>query len=147
MNFDPCDLPLSCETSGDVLSFYFKVPTAVWTKDLWSKSGPFKYIDVAQGHRGQTSKQIDIAKYVSKFLIYGAKMLDKCLFFTANTKHCKSLGTKKDNVQFFFSLLTHISNTFAPYIKNLETYFAILICFEFWPMWQRKNYPLKKVIS
>ena len=28
-------------------------------------------------HRGQNSKQIDIAKYVSKFLIYGAKMLDK----------------------------------------------------------------------
>ena len=30
-------------------------------------------------HRGQNSKQIDIAKYVSKFLIYGAKMLDKCI--------------------------------------------------------------------
>ena len=30
-------------------------------------------------HRGQNSKQIDIAKYVSKFLIYGAKMLDKCV--------------------------------------------------------------------
>ena len=29
-------------------------------------------------HRGQNSKQVDIAKYVSKFLIYGAKMLDKC---------------------------------------------------------------------
>ena len=31
----------------------------------------------------------------------------------------------------FFLLLTHLSNIFAPYIKNLETYFAILICFEF----------------
>ena len=30
-------------------------------------------------HRGQNLKQIDIAKYVSKFLIYGAKMLDKCV--------------------------------------------------------------------
>ena len=30
-------------------------------------------------HMGQNSKQIDIAKYVSKFLIYGAKMLDKCV--------------------------------------------------------------------
>ena len=30
-------------------------------------------------HRGQNSKQIDIAKYVSKFLIYGAKMLEKCI--------------------------------------------------------------------
>ena len=27
--------------------------------------------------RGQNSKQINIAKYVSKFLIYGAKMLHK----------------------------------------------------------------------
>ena len=34
-----------------------------------------------------------------------------------------------------FLLLTHLSNIFAPYIKNLETYFAILICFEFWPLW------------
>ena len=32
-----------------------------------------------QSHRGQNSKQINIAKYVSKFLIYGAKMLDKCV--------------------------------------------------------------------
>ena len=30
-------------------------------------------------HRDQNSKQIDIAKYVSNFLIYGAKMLDKCV--------------------------------------------------------------------
>ena len=30
-------------------------------------------------HMGQDSKQIIIAKYVSKFLIYGAKMLDKCV--------------------------------------------------------------------
>ena len=30
-------------------------------------------------HRGQNSKQIIIAKYVSKFLIYGAKMSDKLL--------------------------------------------------------------------
>ena len=28
-------------------------------------------------HRGQNSKQINIAKYVSKFLLYGTKMLDK----------------------------------------------------------------------
>ena len=30
-------------------------------------------------HMGQNSKQINIAKYVSKFLIYGAKMLKKCV--------------------------------------------------------------------
>ena len=35
---------------------------------------------------------------------------------------------------FFFWLFTHLSNIFAPHIKNLETYFAILICFEFWPL-------------
>ena len=28
---------------------------------------------------GQNSKQINIAKYVSKFLIHGAKMLEKCV--------------------------------------------------------------------
>ena len=30
-------------------------------------------------HMGQNSKQINIAKYVSKFLIYDAKMLDTCV--------------------------------------------------------------------
>ena len=30
-------------------------------------------------HRGQNSKQINIAKYVSKFLICGAQILDKCV--------------------------------------------------------------------
>ena len=35
----------------------------------------------------------------------------------------------------FFWLLTHLSHIFAPHIKNLETYFAILIYFEFWPLW------------
>ena len=28
---------------------------------------------------GQNLKQISIAKYVSKFLMYGAKVLDKCV--------------------------------------------------------------------
>ena len=32
-----------------------------------------------KGHMGQNSKQIHIAKYVSKFWIYGAKMSDKCV--------------------------------------------------------------------
>ena len=36
--------------------------------------------------------------------------------------------SKKDNAQIFFFDFEHI---FAPYIKNLETYFAIVICFEF----------------
>ena len=30
-------------------------------------------------HRGQNLKQINIAKYVSKFLVCGAKMLEKCV--------------------------------------------------------------------
>ena len=30
-------------------------------------------------HRGHNSKQINNAKYVSKFLIHGAKMLNKCV--------------------------------------------------------------------
>ena len=30
-------------------------------------------------HRGQNPKQINIAKYVSRFWIYGAKMLVKCV--------------------------------------------------------------------
>ena len=29
--------------------------------------------------RGQNSKQINVAKYISKFLIYSAKMLEKCV--------------------------------------------------------------------
>ena len=33
---------------------------------------------IVLNHMGQNSKQIDVAKYVSKFLIYSAKMLDKC---------------------------------------------------------------------
>ena len=45
------------------------------------KTAPLLYKDYwNEGtHMGQNSKQINIAKYVSKFLIYGAKMLDKCV--------------------------------------------------------------------
>ena len=44
---------------------------------LWLCSG---FLDnKALAHGGQNSKQIIIAKYVSQFLIYGAKMLDKCV--------------------------------------------------------------------
>ena len=34
-----------------------------------------------------------------------------------------------------FSSFMILPNILTPYIKNLETYFAISICFEFWPMW------------
>ena len=30
-------------------------------------------------HMGQNSKQINVAINISKFLMYGAKMLDKCV--------------------------------------------------------------------
>ena len=42
---------------------------------------------------------------------------------------------KRTMYKIFFWLLTHLSNIFAPYIKNLETYFAILIYFDFWQLW------------
>ena len=61
----------------------------IWKSALQPKTRPetVQSQNVQQGqskdefalHRGQSSKQIDIAKYVSKFLIYGAKMLDKCV--------------------------------------------------------------------
>ena len=46
-------------------------------------------------HRGQNSKQIIIAKYVSKFLIYGAKMLEKCVKSQKkNFVHCPFLQSQ-----------------------------------------------------
>ena len=46
-------------------------------------------------HMGQNSKQIDIAKYVSKFLICGAKMLDKCVKSQKkNFVHCPFLQSQ-----------------------------------------------------
>ena len=47
------------------------------------------------GHMGQNSKQIDIAKYVSKFLIFGAKMSDKCVKSKKkNFVHCPFLQSQ-----------------------------------------------------
>ena len=44
---------------------------------------------------GQNSKQIDVAKYVSKFLIYGAKMLDKYVKSQKNFfVHCPFLQSQ-----------------------------------------------------
>ena len=42
------------------------------------------------------------------------------------------LCKKGQCTKILFWLLTHLSNIFVPYIKNLETYFAMSICFEFW---------------
>ena len=45
--------------------------------------------------RGQNSKQINVAKYISKFLIYGAKMLDKCVKSQKkNFVHCPFLQSQ-----------------------------------------------------
>ena len=46
-------------------------------------------------HRGQNSKQINIVKYISKFLICGAKMLDKCVKSQKkNFVHCPFLQSQ-----------------------------------------------------
>ena len=53
------------------------------------------YFEFSILHRGQNSKQIDIAKYISKFLIYGAKMLDKCVKSKKkNFVHCPFLQSQ-----------------------------------------------------
>ena len=70
-------------------------------------------------YKGQNSKQISMAKYISKFLIHGAKMLDKCvkiqkictLFFFCKVKLSKMVSTKnkqnKRNRQHFSNLTFH----------------------------------------
>ena len=52
-------------------------------------------------HRGQNSKQINIAKYVSKFLIFGAKMLDKCVksVFFSKVKLSKIASIKTNKIK------------------------------------------------
>ena len=50
---------------------------------------------VVKNHRGQNSKQIIVAKYISKFLIYDAKMLDKCVKSKKkNFVHCPFLQSQ-----------------------------------------------------
>ena len=74
----------------------------------------------ASTHRGQNSKQINIAKYISNFLIYGAKILDKCirsqkkklntLSFFAKSRYVKwhpLRQTKSKNKQHFFIPIFH----------------------------------------
>ena len=45
-------------------------------------------------HRGKDSKQINITKYVSKFLINGAKMLDKCVKSQKKFVNCPFLQSQ-----------------------------------------------------
>ena len=62
----------------------------------WSKIDPKGQNHIGGTiHRGQNSKQINIAKYVSNFLIYGAKMLDKCVKSQKNFfVHCPFLQSQ-----------------------------------------------------
>ena len=48
-------------------------------QDLDLLSMSLIYLTLHFDHRGQNSKQIVIAKYVSRFLIYGAKIIVKCV--------------------------------------------------------------------
>ena len=57
-----------------------------WPRILCNRNGAISHLQTEMGffedfryHRGQNSKQINITKYVSKFVICGAKMLDKCV--------------------------------------------------------------------
>ena len=45
-------------------------------------------------HRGKKSKQINIAKHISKFLIHGAKMLEKCVKSHNFFLHCPFLQSQ-----------------------------------------------------
>ena len=58
-------------------------------------------------HMGQNSKQINMAKYISKFLTYGAKMLDKCVKSQKKKfVHCPFLQSRaRRRVQCFVSAL------------------------------------------
>ena len=46
---------------------------------------------------------------------------------------CKKRTMYKD----FFLFSTQLSKIFAPYVKNSDTYFAILIHFLFWSLWKQ----------
>ena len=47
-----------------------------------------------RSHSCQKSNQIKIAKHISKFLIYGAKMLDKCVKSKKKFVHCPFLQSQ-----------------------------------------------------
>ena len=67
-----------------------------------------------------------------------------CLFFDFvcfNGCHFTLLDFAKKGqcTKILFWHLTHLSNIFASQYKNLEMYFMILICFEFWPLCRDNN--------
>ena len=55
---------------------------------------------IDSSHRGQNSKQINVAECISKFLIYGANILDKCFQTQKKIVHCSFLQSqaKKNGV-------------------------------------------------
>ena len=63
----------------------------IWTLQYYSRENILPHF----WHRGQNSKQIIIAKYVSKFLIYAAKMLEKYVKSPKkNFVHCPFLQSQ-----------------------------------------------------
>ena len=64
-------------SSGQICPLFPDVHAVVEIVDIEDNLSVYQFSMLL--HRGQNSKQINIAKYVSKFLIYGAKMLDKCV--------------------------------------------------------------------
>ena len=64
-------------SSGQICPLFPDVHAVVEIVDIEDNLSVYQFSMLL--HRGQNSKQIIIAKYVSKFLIYGAKMSDKCV--------------------------------------------------------------------
>ena len=60
-------------SSSDILDWFLPL----YLKYCKVSSYPLTFPTFRIPHRGQNSKQFNITKYVSKFLIYDAKMLDK----------------------------------------------------------------------
>ena len=73
--------------------FLFIIQICNWALVIFAKFSVIYVLLII--HRGQNSKQINVAKYVSKFLMYGAIMLDKCvkgeIFFFV---HCPFLQSQ-----------------------------------------------------
>ena len=78
-------------------------------------------------HMGQNSKQINIAKYISKFLIYGAKILDKCVksqkkFFVhcpfCKVKLSKLASIKTNKIKIWYAMFWLHTQTKTKYILN-----------------------------
>ena len=82
-NEEPHDLIMDRIVKEEFLKPWIEM---AWHSGIWwyeneiSKPKIFAfYAMILTYHMGQNSKQINITKCISKFLISGAKMLDKCV--------------------------------------------------------------------